>query len=211
MRIIDLSQTMEPGMQQYPGQPTASFDRISNVAEQGVQVTDLHCVVHVGTHCDAPAHFIPGGETMEEVPLDRFVGEAVVVDVEGLPAREMTPDVLAGADIRPGDIVLFRSGSWRTWGDPAYLTAYPYVGEALARALVDKGVKTIGLDVISPDPVEKTDTSPAHHILLGNRIGIVENLCHLDRIAAKRVFFSAAPVKIKGSDGAFARAYAMEL
>lgn len=210
MRIIDLSQTMEPGMQQYPGQPIAAFHRISNVAEHGVQVTDLHTVVHVGTHCDAPAHFILDGETMEQVPLERFVGEAAVVDVTSLPARAMTPAVLEGQDIRPGDIVLFHSGSCQKWGDPAYLTTYPYIGEALAHALVDMGVKAIGLDFISPDPVEEDGSSPAHHILLGHRLGIVENLRHLDRIASRRVFFSAAPIKIKGGDGAFARAYAVE-
>jgi arylformamidase len=209
MRVIDLSQVMENGMPQYPGQPNASFQQITSVPNDGYQVTDFHAVVHVGTHCDAPAHFIDGGETMENVPLERFVGEAVVVDVPPSSNREMQPSILDNVDIRQGDIVLFRSHMSRHWGEPAYLTDFPYIGEALARALVDRGVKAVGLDFISPDPVE-TETFPAHHILLGNRLGIVENLKNLDQIKTPRVFFSAAPIKIKGSDGAFARAFAVE-
>jgi len=207
MRIIDLSQTMEPGMPQYPGQPDASFTRISTVEHDGYQVTDFHAVVHVGTHCDAPAHFIAGGETMDHVPLDRFVGEAMVVDVPLTSERELGPSVLDGVDVRAGDILLFRSGMPQQWGSETYLTTYPFIGEALAKKLVALGVKAIGLDFISPDPVEST-TFIAHHTLLGNRLGIVENLRNLDALPTGRLFFSAAPIKVKGCDGGFARAFA---
>ncbi|QQE73575.1 cyclase family protein [Brevibacillus composti] len=209
MRIIDLSQVLETGMPQYPGQPDAVFRQVAQVQSDGYQVTDFHAVVHVGTHCDAPAHFIEGGETIESIPLERFVGEAVIVDVR-LPdgQREMGPSVLAGADIRPGDIVLFRSGLSQKWGTEAYETAFPYFGEELARELVERGVRAVGLDFISPDPIE-TDSYPAHHIFLGNRLGIVENLKNLELIDRERVFFAAAPLAIKGSDGAFTRAFAV--
>lgn len=117
MRIIDLSQVLESGMPQYPGQQVAEFKQVSQVESDGFQVTDFHAVVHVGTHCDAPAHFIQNGETIEAIPLERFVGEAVIVDVHLDGQREMSPAVLEGADIRPGDIVLFRTGLSKQWGD----------------------------------------------------------------------------------------------
>ncbi|MEH7220080.1 cyclase family protein, partial [Bacillus toyonensis] len=74
--------------------------------------------------------------------------------------------------------------------------------------LVDLKVKSVGSDLISPDQVT-TATSIIHHILLGNNIFLIENLTNLDAIKAKRFFFSAAPLKIKNSDGAFARAFAV--
>jgi len=208
LRIIDLSQTMETGMPQYPGQPDASFVQVSRVETDGFQVTDVHSVVHVGTHCDAPAHFILHGETIETIPLDRFVGEAVIVDVPPSSERELKPNVLDGVAFSPGDILLFRTGTSAKWGTEAYKSEAPYFGEELALELVRRGVKTIGLDFISPDPVE-TETFPAHHIFLEARLGIVENLINLEQLDRPRVFFSAAPIKIKGSDGAFARAYAV--
>ncbi|CAM5795587.1 cyclase family protein [Brevibacillus borstelensis] len=208
MRIIDLSQVLESGMPQYPGQQVAEFKQVSQVESDGFQVTDFHAVVHVGTHCDAPAHFIQNGETIEAIPLERFVGEAVIVDVHLDGQREMSPAVLEGADIRPGDIVLFRTGLSKQWGTDAYETDYPYFGEELAKELVERGVRAVGLDFISPDPIE-TENFPAHHIFLGNKLGIVENLKNLEQIDRKRVFFAAAPLKIKGSDGAFTRAFAV--
>ncbi|USG64482.1 cyclase family protein [Brevibacillus ruminantium] len=209
MRIIDLSQVFEPGMPQYPGQPDVVFQQVARVESDGYQVTDFHSVVHVGTHCDAPAHFIPNGETIDSIPLERFVGEAVIVDVKlDGSQRELGPAVLEGADIRPGDIVLFRTGLSEKWGTAAYENEFPYFGEELAKELVARGVRAIGLDFISPDPIE-TETFPAHHIFLGNKLGIVENLRNLDVIDRERVFFAAAPLNIKGSDGAFARAFAV--
>lgn len=83
-----------------------------------------------------------------------------------------------------------------------------YLSEELAEELVQLKVKSVGLDFISPDEVT-TETSPIHHILLGNNIYLIENLTNLDAIHTKRFFFSAAPLKIKDSDGAFARAFAV--
>lgn len=208
MRIIDLSQTMENGMPQYPGHPATQIERRNTVEHDGFQMTDFHAVVHSGTHCDAPAHFIAGGQTMADIPVDRFVGEAVVVDVSGKPGKELGTDVIQAYDIRCGDIVLFSSRTDELWGQPGYLTDYPYIGEALASDLVRRHVKAIGLDFMSPDPVN-TETSPAHQILLGHQLGIVENLRGLAEIARQRVFFAAAPIKIAESDGAFARAFAI--
>lgn len=210
MKIIDLSQTLEPGMPQYPGHPAAQFTRMNSVEEHGFQMTDFHAVVHVGTHCDAPAHFIAGGQTMEAIPLDRFVGDAVIVDVTSNASRELEPSVLDGVDVRKGDIVLFRSNISKQWGNTRYLTDYPYFTETLAHELVAREIKAVGLDFMSPDPVEIDDISPVHHILLSHQIGIVENLVNLDEIQTARIFFSAAPLKIQGSDGAFARAFAID-
>ncbi len=208
MRIIDLSQLYEVGMPLFPGTAPIVIEQIAQIDEGGFRVTDFHAGVHVGTHCDAPAHCIKGAKTLDEIPLDTFVGYAVIVDapVDGKKAIEV--DVLKGCDIKPGDIVLIRTGYSKYWGNPKYIEDSPYLSEELAQALVKLNIKALGIDFISPDIVEST-TAPVHKILMGDGIPIIENLNRLDEIDVQRVFFSAAPLLIDKSDGGFTRAYAI--
>ncbi|KEK24400.1 cyclase family protein [Bacillus gaemokensis] len=208
MKVIDLSQTFENNMSQFPGTPRIHLEPITSVEKAGFQVTDFHSVVHVGTHCDAPAHFISGATTIDQLPLDQFVGEAILVDVTHVQERKFPKEVLHGAEVKEGDIVIFHSNLSGKWNTEAYEKEAYHLSEELAEELVRLKVKSVGLDFISPDEVT-TETSPIHHILLGNDIYLIENLTNLDAIEAKRFFFSAAPLKIKNSDGAFARAFAV--
>ncbi|MGI2826519.1 cyclase family protein [Bacillus cytotoxicus] len=203
MKIIDLSQTFENNMSQFPGTPAIHLEAITSVEEAGFQVTNFHSVVHVGTHCDAPAHFISGATTIDQLPLDHFVGEAILIDVTNRKERKLPKEVLHHAGVKEGDIVIFRSNLSNKWNTEAYEKEAFYLSEELAEELVKLKVKSVGLDFISPDEVT-TKTSPIHHILLGNDIYLIENLTNLDEIETKRFFFSAAPLKIKNSDGAFA-------
>ncbi|MGB9780996.1 cyclase family protein [Caldanaerobacter sp.] len=208
MRMIDLSHFIENGMPQYPGQPEIKIERIAEVAKDGYQLTEAKAVVHLGTHCDAPAHFIEAGDTIEKLPVDFYSGEAVIIDVPHLPDRLMKPELLEGVDLKEGDIVIFRTGMSKYWLEEAYIKEFPYLTEELAHLLVEKRVKAIGLDTLSPDPVE-TEDFPVHHILLGNKVGIIENLTNLEAIDKKRFLFIALPLKIKGSDGSPVRAVAI--
>ena len=208
MKVIDLSQTFENNMSQFPGTPKIQLEAVTSVEESGYQVTDFHSVVHVGTHCDAPAHFISGATTIDQLPLDQFVGEAVLIDVTHIQERKLPKTVLHNTDIKEGDIVIFHSNLSTKWNTEAYEKEAFYLSEELAKELVRLKVKSIGLDFISPDEVT-TETSPIHHILLGNDIYLIENLTNLDAIEAKRFFSQQTPLKIKNSDGAFARAFAV--
>ncbi|WP_459502113.1 cyclase family protein [Bacillus sp. C1] len=208
MKVIDLSQTFENNMSQFPGTPPIHLESITSVEEAGFQVTDFHSIVHVGTHCDAPAHFISGASTIEQLPLNQFVGEAILIDVTHVQERKLPKEVLHDAGIKEGDIVIFHSNLSNKWNTAAYEKEAFYLSEELAEELVRLKVKAVGLDFISPDEVT-TETSPIHHILLGNNIYLIENLTNLAAIETKRFFFSAAPLKIKNSDGAFARAFAV--
>jgi kynurenine formamidase len=121
---------------------------------------------------------------------------------------EIKADVLKDYDIKPGDIVLVRTGYSKLWGQPEYVEKSPYFSEELATELVELKIKAVGMDFISPDQVEST-TSPIHHILMGNQIPIIENLNNLDQIDVERIFFSAAPVLVDKADGGFTRAFAV--
>lgn len=77
-KIIDLSMLIEEDMRVFPGLPGPTCTRVRTHQEQGLQVTKLEVLVHVSTHVDAPHHMFQHGETIDQVPLDRLIGEAVV-------------------------------------------------------------------------------------------------------------------------------------
>ncbi|HHW56000.1 MAG: cyclase family protein [bacterium] len=208
MRIIDLSQPYKMGMAQFPGTPDLDVKQIAKIEDGGFRITDFHAIVHVGTHCDAPAHCVPGAPTMEAFPIDTFIGEAVIVDACVDESREIGVEVLKGHDIKEGDIVLIRTGYCKYWEDPAYVEDAPYLTEELARKLAELKVKAVGMDFLSPDRVDST-TSPVHHILMENNIIIIENLANLKEIDVPRVFFAAPPILIDKADGGFTRAFAI--
>ncbi len=208
MKIIDLSHPYKMGMTQFPGTPPIDVKQIAQIDEGGFRVTDFHAIVHVGTHCDAPAHCVKGAKTMDEIPLDEFIGEAVIVDANVEEEKEIKPDILKDYEIKPGDIVLIRTGYSKYWGTDKYVEDSPYLSEKLAQALVDLKIKAIGIDFISPDKVED-NTSPVHKIFMNNNVHIIENLNRLDEIDKPRVFFAAAPVLIDKADGGFTRAFAV--
>ncbi|NLZ54228.1 MAG: cyclase family protein [Thermoanaerobacteraceae bacterium] len=208
MKIVDLSHPYKMGMTQFPGTPPIDVKQIAQIDEGGFRVTDFHSIVHVGTHCDAPAHCLKGAKTMDQIPLDEFIGHAVIVDVCVDNEKEIQPDVFKNYDIKPGDIVLLRTGYSKYWGTTKYVEDSPYLSEATAQALVDLKIKAIGMDFLSPDKVEDT-TSPTHKIFMKNNVHIIENLNRLNEIDKPRVFFAAAPVLIDKADGGFTRAFAI--
>lgn len=208
MKIIDLSQTFEKNMTQFPGTPSLQLRVLTSIEESGFQVTDLHAVVHVGTHCDAPKHFIPSGKTIDVLPLEKFVGEAVIVDAKNVQGPELPLSILENISIQKGDIVLLRTNASQLWNTEKYVEQSFYLSQALADRLVELEINALGIDFLSPDEVT-SETSPIHHTLLKNEIVLIENLKNLDQIQKERFFFSAAPLKIKNSDGTFTRAYAI--
>lgn len=206
MKIIDLSHPYEVGMTQFPGTPSVCINQITNIEKDKFTVTDIHATVHDGTHCDAPAHCIAGGKTMDKIPLDSFIGEAVIIDVNLNNSKAIGPEVIEGYDISRNDIVLLRTGYCKFWGKPEYIEKAPYLSEELARKFIRLGIKALGMDFLSPDPI---DGDSVHKILLEEEIILIENLCNLDKIKKTKVFFSAAPILVDKSDGGFARAYAI--
>lgn len=206
MRIIDLSQPHDNGMNQFPGTPPVEIKQICNHDPDGFRLTDLHTVVHAGTHCDAPAHYIEGGKMIDQMPLDSFIGEAIMIDVDAKDGKELPASILEGKDVRKGDILLFRTNMSKSWNQEEYITDYPYLSVELAEKLVEIGVKAIGVDALSPEPV---DSDKIHKVILGAGITFIENLNNLDQIDVERFHFSAAPTLIANAEGGLARAYAI--
>ena len=184
---------------------------------------NLELSEHGGTHLDAPIHFAEGKQTADQIPLDRLIGQAAVIDVSAASAanadyRFTIEDVQrwerTNGRLPDGAIVLFRTGFDKRWPDKAtYLgTAergpdavaklhFPGLSEEVARFLVEhRKVSAVGLDTASLDYGQSKDFI-AHRILLGANIPGFENVANLDRLPPRGAMVVALPIKIRGGSG----------
>ena len=208
MRIVDLSQHYDDEMPIFPGLPQPSFRPIARVEEDGYAMSDYHLLNHIGTHVDAPSHQIAGGDSLDDIALERLVTEAVTLDVSG---REPGPVGVGELEphldkIRAGDIVFLFSNNGRHWGTEAYWTGWSYPDAEASRALIDKGISAIGFDGPSADPVDST-TFDLHRIWLGAGRLIIENATNLDQLP-ERTPVIVAPLKVRAANGAPVRIFA---
>jgi kynurenine formamidase len=207
--VVDLTQPVRDGMPVFPGDPGVTVAAAAAVPPWRVSALTLGS--HAGTHVDAPAHFLPGGSTLDAFPPQRFVVEALVVRVAAGDDAELGPGVLAGLDAAglAGRAVFFHTGWDRHFGEPRALH-HPYLGEALCEALVGAGVGMVGTDALNVDATAEA-TTHAHAVLLGAGVLVVENLTNLGGLASAgphRVV--VAPLALQGTDGAPARVFALD-
>ncbi len=205
-RVWDVSVPDRPDMHFYPGDPTLEQTQVRAIKRGDVaNLTHLSLGAHTGTHVDAPAHFIDGAATLEQVPLDRMVGPAQVLDLRGLAAIDAA--ALRRHEIHAGDIVLFRTDNSERWAKPGFQKDFTYVTRDAAAYLVERGVKTIGMDYLSIEEFGSTDFA-VHKLLLGAGVFVIEGL-DLRDVAAGPYLLSCLPLKLEGVDGAPARAVLM--
>jgi kynurenine formamidase len=169
---------------------------------------------HCGTHVDAPLHFFEGGTSVAEYAVEKFVGEAVLVDVSHLkdPTVPVTAEHLEkavkeqGVEVRKDDVIVVRV--WpKKWGEEGYWTCRGFSKDG-AEWLVGKQPKAVGLNCPMCDDI--TDLSrPAHLALLSNGIPPIEHLCNVEEIKCKRFKFVALPLKIRDATGSPTRAIAI--
>jgi arylformamidase len=188
MQIIDVSVPVHPRMVTYPGDPEVRFERVSSIAGgAAANVSRLDFGVHSGTHVDAPVHFVDGAAGADALPLDVLVGPCVVVD--GLDVAA----VPGGAER-----VLFKTANGRLWDLDEFSEDYVKLDGAAARALVERGVRLVGIDYLSIGDEE------VHHVLLEAGVVCVEGL-DLRAVEPGGYRLVCAPLKLVGSDGAPAR------
>jgi arylformamidase len=209
MRIIDLTQTLGHGMRGVEFETTKSIER------DGWNARTLHLYSHAGTHMDAPAHFAAGPETIDRIPLDRCMGPAWVVNLDGIKAKILMGIPLLGsvaARFQPGESLLLRTGWSRHVDEPQYYRDnLPRVAEELACWCVERKVKLLGVEPPSvADVNNREELTHIHKILLGGGVTIVEGLTNLEQVQTEKVFFAALPLKIESGDGCPCRAFAIE-
>lgn len=216
-RIVDLSHPVDDNTPVYPGDPVARFSPAATVAEDGYNVLHVRMGSQTGTHVDAPYHFLEEGARIDELPLELFLGPAVVVDVRGKPphGRIEWSDLEPYADrLVPGRMLVLHTGWDERWGTDAYFDHPFLAGDAAAR-VVAAGVRTVALDALSLDETvvdgAPQDGFAAHFAVLGAGGVIVENLRNLAAIGMSEPVVSVLPLRFVGADGAPVRAVAFEL
>ena len=196
---FDVSVPIYAGMVHYPDNPAVEIDRISDV-ERGDICTNsaVRMGSHTGTHIDAPIHFLRGGSSAEEVPLDHLIGPARVIEIKDPVA--VKAEELRGHNLGIRERLLFKtSNSQRCWKTSQFVPDFVSIAEDAASYLASLNTLAVGIDYLSAGSPE------THRRLLGAGVVIIEGL-NLTGISHGRYELLCLPLKISGGDGALARA-----
>lgn len=205
MRIYDISVPVDRDIPVWPGDPPVDLRRVSAIADgSNANVSALAAGVHVGTHVDAPLHFIDGRSAVEAMPLEAMIGPAYVADL--CKAEVIDSEALAKARIPPRTRrILFRTRNSDFWKDRSqgFRKDFVAVDASGAEWLVGRKIALVGVDYLSVAPFG--NSRPTHEILLGAGTVILEGV-DLGGVPAGRYDLVCLPIKLVGSDGAPARA-----
>jgi len=205
LELIDVTLPFSAAFPVWPGDPSIEM-RPMQRTENGdaCNVTQLVCPTHCGTHVDPPRHFIHGGPTMSELPLERWVGPAQVIEIDSSVQRiESSHLVEAGFKAGTERLILKTSGSQKWSREPiAFETDFAALTTEAARWVVAQGVKLVGIDYLSIELYG--GDGETHRTLLGNDVIVVEGL-DLRRVAPGAYQLICMPLKIQEGDGAPAR------
>jgi len=175
----------------------------------------------------APAHFIPEGRTLDDFPIDQFMGEGIVVDLTPKePEEPITRDDIEAYEdaIEPGDVVMLHTGWDEYYGQtPEYLFEFPYLTGEAAEYVVSLDPKAVGTEGASvggwydevPAHGPAADVHPAdsHLPLLENDVFPIEEVRNLDRVLdgadCRRADFFFPPLDVQGTGGCSVRAFAL--
>lgn len=209
-RIYDVSLTIQPGMVTWPGDPGVALERTSKMDEGDVyNDSRMNMGVHTGTHVDAPRHFVPGGATVEKLDLNILTGPVQVVHLPD-NIEVITAEVISGLGIAADtQRLLFRTRNSRYWDESPTIFQEDYVAISTdgAKALVEMGIRLVGVDYLSVAPYYNT-ISP-HQTFLQAGTVLVEGL-NLEAVAEGEYMLYCLPMKLGGSDGAPARVILVE-
>ncbi len=200
MKIVDLSVAVNEQTPVYPGDPATKIEPAGVFKRDGYNDHYISLGTHVGTHIDAPKHMIVDGNTLDQTPIEQFIGRGRYTEVN----KSFDLEVVKAAGIEADDIVLFHTGMSDQYDKPVYMEEYPVMSVEIANYLVATGIKMVGVDTCS---VDNKEGFPIHKILLGSSVLIIENLTNLAELADKDFTVYALPIKVQ-VDGAPARVIA---
>jgi kynurenine formamidase len=211
-RTVDLSRPLEPGMPHARTIPAPAFTPTSTWEQHRMRVMRLDMPTHIGTHVDAPSHFVEDGATLDQVPPSALVGRAYCLEVlrDG-PVPITAADLKSAVDLEAGDALLIRTGWDERYAEPGYVDTHPYLAVDAAEWAAASGLRLIGMDTISPDlPMSMRPADfqyTVHRTLLAAGTLIVENLM-LREVSDRWCTLFVGVLNVRGGDGAPARVLA---
>ncbi len=190
MKIYDATHPLSGEGYTYPGDPEIVFEpkKIG-----GIQITGIRMGSHSGTHIDAPLHYLPDGQSIDQIPPDLCMGPCLVLNT---PKGPLSGDITATPPEGTSRLILCSGWS------PTYPDEYGYLTEEGARRVVERGISVIGTDAPSIESPEGDGS--VHRILLRAGVMIIE-LLRLDAIPEGVYMMVALPLLLKGIDGSPAR------
>ena len=218
--LIDLTLTLgSDRVSLVPGLVGVEVESIQTHASHARSNQKLCLATHIGTHVDAPFHFVDGATTIENMPLEKYAGPAILLDLRPVAKGQSPLSVseLTGAGANPESVkdkivVLFTGWAEAESGGPRFYGHGPYLSTEGAAYLAECGANAVAVDFPidkHPDTPQSTIKDfPVHRLLLGQNIPLIENLINLDKLVGKRFELWALPLKLKGGDGAATRAVA---
>ncbi|HEY0386735.1 MAG TPA: cyclase family protein [Pyrinomonadaceae bacterium] len=220
-RLIDLSHTVEHGLITYRGLPAPVIcDYLTREAsrEHYAEGTEFHIgriemVANTGTYLDSPFHRYADGEDLSALSLTSLANlEGVLLNCAPLlrgGARALDAEAFRGLDVR-GRAVLIHTGWDAHWATESYFEGHPFITARAAEFLREAGATLVGIDSLNIDDIDDGHR-PAHTILLGAGIPVVEHLCNLQTLVSdgREFKFFAVPVKVKNFGTFPVRAFAL--
>jgi arylformamidase len=215
-RLVDLSHTIEHGMVTYPGLPAPVIsDWLSRDASRSrygpgttFQMGKIEMLANTGTYIDAPFHRYDGGKDIGDYPLEAVADlDGVVIRATERTGRALDAARFEGGDVR-GKAVLLHTGWDAHWRTARYGSGHPFLTRDAAEQLVAGGAALVGIDSLNIDD-DSDGARPAHTLLLGAGIPIVEHLCKLGELPDAGIRFFAVPAKVKGIGSFPVRAFAL--
>jgi len=203
-KYIDLTHRIEETMPVFPGDPQPELREIMTLGEDFCTVQSIRFNNHIGTHLDAPSHFIEGGMTVDQIPLETLIGKAIILDCTDKGKN----DLITKKDLQhqqqridTGSRVLIKTGWDRNFTSPAYYESFPCLTPESAEYLVSLKIKLLGMDTPSPSPRNDSD-QVIHKTLLGAGVVLVESIKNLTQIDRDDCQLIILPLPIKDFSGA---------
>ena len=191
MKIIDISQEVF-SCNVYPGDPSPIAEKVVSIDAGDVyNMSTLSMCVHNGTHIDAPYHFLNDGNTVEQIPLEYFVGTCYVVQRDGELTANDTEDIMLEAKAHNATEHILIGGNVTVTAEAA-------------KVFADNAIKLIGNEGVSIGPVDAP--MEVHKILLSANVVLLEGIV-LKGVPEGVYFLNAAPLNLAKLDGAPCRAY----
>ncbi|MEM4522927.1 MAG: cyclase family protein [Nitrososphaeria archaeon] len=229
MKLVDLSLKIDIKDLRplYPLVKDIKIEPVFHLDNDGFNISKISIYSHCGTHIDVPYHMIKNGNKLEQYSIDRFVGNAIVLNLNvgeygEIHAKELDEALnFSGLKVNKGDFLIINTKWWHKYYDNKYDSEYlaerhPGLFLDAAEWIINKGFKLLGVDFMTvrhPSLAPKyTGIKPerVHVKLLSNDILIVEQLVNLDKISNKKVIFAALPLNLVNLDGSPVRAFAIE-
>ncbi len=214
-KLIDLSHTVEAGMVTYKGLPAPLIcDFLTREASKAYyaegttfHIGTIEMAGNTGTYIDSPFHRYADGKDLSELPLTSLADLDGVVFRAEPDQKRIGPELFANANV-VGKAVLIHTGWAQHWRTDQYFEDHPHITAAAAEFLRRSEAALVGIDSYNMDGTSTGDR-PAHTILLGAEIPIVEHMCHLQELPDDGFRFNAVPVKVKKFGTFPVRAYAV--